>query len=234
MLLRRFGARLLSALITMMVVAMTVTAQTPTDAGAAANWTFSYKFENKRFYIPMMDLAIGGDGAGTLHFQRGESDEVLDQKFQLQPATMAHIRQLFETVRFFDSDTDYQSSKDFSHLGWMTIEAKQGDRDRKVRFNYTQNQQMSELAEIFRGIATEEIHLFDIDTSEQFQPLELPRLLETIENDLKLQRITEPECLLPKLQEIAGNPTQPLIARNRATQMVNDIKKGKYKTTMKK
>src|SRR2546423_327801 len=89
-----------------------------------------------------------------------------------------------------------------------------------------------DLADIFRGIATQEMPLFDIETSEQFQPLDLPRLLDAIENDLRLQRITEPERLLAKLQEVAGNPTQPLIARNHATRMVNDIKRGKFKTMM--
>ena len=209
-------------------------AQNSVATPSVATWSFNYKFENKRFYIPMMEIDLAADGAGEVRFQRGESDDVLDHKFKLLPATMARIRQLFEVTRFLDSKDVYQAEKDFSHLGWVTLSARQNGRERKVRFNYTQQPQISELADIFRGIATQEMHLFDIETSEQFQPLDLPRLLDAIENDLKLQRITEPERLLAKLQEVAVNPTQPLIARNHATRMVSDIKKGKFKTMMRK
>jgi hypothetical protein len=47
-------------------------------------------------------------------------------------------------------------------------------------------------------------------------------------------RIAEPERLLTKLQEIANNDTQPLIARNHATRMIDSIKKGKFKSPMRK
>ena len=208
-------------------------AQNSVATPSVATWSFNYKFENKRFYVPIMEIDLAADGSGEVRFQRGESDDVLDHKFKLLPATMARIRQLFEVTRFLDSKDEYQAEKDFSHLGWVTLMARQNGRERKVRFNYTQQPQISELADIFRGIATQEMHLFDIETSEQFQPLDLPRLLDAIENDLRLQRITEPERLLTKLQEVAVNPTQPLIARNHATRMVSDIKKGKFKTTMK-
>jgi hypothetical protein len=209
-------------------------AQNAAGPSTAAGWSFSYKFENKRFYEKLIEVDLAADGAGEVWFERGESDEIIDHKFKLQPATLARIRQLLDTTRFLDSTAEYQAEKDFSHLGWVTLAARQGERERSVRFNYTQNADVKELADIFRGIAQAEMHLFDIETSEQFQPLNLPRLIDTIENDLKLGRITEPERLLAKLQEVAGNPTQPLIATNKAKQLVSDIKKGKFKTTMRK
>jgi hypothetical protein len=209
-------------------------AQAASDSAPGGAWSFNYKFENKRFYIPLIEIEMGADGAGTLRFQRGESDDMLDRKFKLRPATLARIEQLFETTRFLSSEEDYQSAKDFSHLGWMTIGARRGDRERKTRFNYTTNADIKELAEVFRGIATQEMDLFDIETSEQYQPLDVPRLLDSMENDLRLNRITEPERMLAKLQEIAANDSQPLIARHKATQMATDIKKGKFKSMMRK
>ena len=64
------------------------------------------------------------------------------------------------------------------HLGWITLGAKQGASERKVRFNYTINEQIEELGKIFRGIATQEISLFDIDNAQRYQPLDLPKQLE--------------------------------------------------------
>jgi hypothetical protein len=209
-------------------------AQNAAGPSSAAGWSFNYKFESERFYEKLIEVDVAADGAGEARFRRGESDEIIDHRFKLQPATMARIRQLLDTTRFLDSTTEYQATKDFSHLGWVTLVARQGERERRVRFNYTQNADIKELADIFRGIAQEEMHLFDIETSEQFQPLNLPRLIDAIENDLKMGRITEPERLLAKLQEVAGNPTQPLIATNKAKQLVSDIKKGKFKTMMRK
>jgi len=209
-------------------------AQNAVGPASAANWSFNYKFENSRFYEKLIEVDLAADGSGEVRFKRGESDEMLDHKFKLQPATLARIHQLLDTTRFLDSTAEYQAEKDFSHLGWVTLSARQGERERRARFNYTQNADIKELADILRGIAQEEMHLFDIEVSEQFQPLNLPRLIDAIENDLKLGRITEPERLLAKLQEVAGNPTQPLIATNKAKQLVSDIKKGKFKTTMRK
>jgi hypothetical protein len=233
-----YGKRLALRLASLMVAGCLLAvagclAQTPV-VSAPSGWSVYYKFENKRFYVPMMEIDLAADGTGQVRFQRGESDDVLDHKFKLLPATLARIRQLFEVTRFIDASDDYQADKDFSHLGWMTLALRQDGRERKARFNYTQNPDIKELADIFRGIATEEIHLFDIETSEQYQPLDLPRLLDAIDNDLRLQRITEPERLLAKLQEVATSPTQPLIASNHAARIVSDIKKGKYKTTMRK
>ena len=150
------------------------------------------------------------------------------------PSTFARIRQLYEITRFLDSSEEYQDKKDFSHLGWVSLSARQGQRERLAKFNYTTNKEITELSDIFRGIATQEMHLFDIETSQQFQPLDLPSLLDALESDLRLQRVAEPEQLIPVLREISGNDTQPLIARNHATRIIDSIKKGKFKSPVKK
>jgi hypothetical protein len=195
--------------------------------------TFTYKFENPRFYVPLMEIDVRPDRSGELRFKRGESDEMLDLKFKLMPATLARIRQLCETSKFLTSDVEYQDKKDFSHLGWINFSAREGERSRKVRFNYTLNPEIRELAEIFRGIATQEMHVFDMETAQQYQPLDLPGRLDALENDLRLERLAEPGRMLAPLQEIAGDDTQPLIARNHATRIIEGIKKGKFKSPVK-
>jgi hypothetical protein len=200
----------------------------------AGEMSFSYKFENPRFHIRLIEIDLDSNGAGQLRFTRGESDEVIDSKFKLMPSTLRRIRQLFETSEFLISNAQYQDKKDFSNLGWVTLEARQGPRQRKTRFNFTTNAHIKELSEIFRGIASQEIALVDIDNAERYQPLDLPKQLEILENDLKLERIAEPERLLGALTEIAGDDTQSLIARNHARRIVENIKKGKFKSPVRK
>jgi hypothetical protein len=199
-----------------------------------AGVSFAYKFENARFYIPLMEIDLPADGSGELRFKRGESDEMVDLKFKLMPATLARVRQLCQATKFLTTDADYQDKKDFSHLGWISISARQGERSRTIRFNYTLNTEIRELADIFRGIATQEIHVFDMETAQQYQPLDLPGRLEAVENDLRLERLAEPERMLAPLREIAGDDTQALIARNHANRIIESIKKGKFKSPVKK
>ncbi|HKG23861.1 MAG TPA: hypothetical protein VKC34_18305 [Blastocatellia bacterium] len=204
------------------------------EAPGLAESSFSYKFENPRFIIPLLEVDVSADGSGQVRFKRGESDEIIDFNLKLTPATLARIRRLLESSRFFGSSEEYQSKKDFSYLGWMTISARQGERERTVRFNHTTNLEIKELADLFRAIATQGMHLFNIETSQQYQPLDLPGQLQALEDDLRLQRVAEPERMLAVLREIAGNDTAPLIARNHASRLVSAIEKKKYKSMQDK
>lgn len=196
--------------------------------------SFSYKFENPRFIIPLMEVDVASDGSGQVRFKRGESDEIIDFDLKISPATLVRLRQLMNDSNFLSSNEEYQAKRDFSYLGWMTISARQGERARTVRFNHTEKIEIKEMADIFRGIATQGMHLFNIETSQQYQPLDLPGQLQALENDLRLQRLAEPERMLPVLREIAGNDTAPLIARNHATRIVSAIEKKKFKSVMDK
>lgn len=204
------------------------------DSGSASNASFNYKFENPRFLIRSIEIDLGPGGSGELRFIRGESDEVLDLKVKITPATLSRIMTLFEVSHFLTSNTEYQDAKDFSHLGWITLAAKRGQLERTVRFNFTKNSEISELGDIFRAIASQEIALFDIENAERYQPLDVPKQLEILENDLNLARFAEPERVLGKMNEIAGDDTQSLIARNHARRIIDQIKKGKFGSPVKK
>lgn len=203
------------------------------NESASREMSFSYRFENPRFDLRVIEIDLSSNGSGELRFTRGASDEVLDCKVKLLPATIARIADLFEVSGFLSSNVEYQDKKDFAHMGWVTLGARQGARERKTRFNFTTNIHIKTLEEIFRGIASQEISLFDIENAERYQPLDLPKQLDTLENDLKLTRIAEPDRLLATLNEIAGDDTQPLIARNHAKKIIADIKKGRFKSPVK-
>lgn len=229
--------RVISSFLVLLLAAACALAQGPQSingAASAGEINFSYKFENPRFDLRVIEIDLDSSGAGELRFTRGTSDDVLDCKFKLLPATIARIRNLFEASEFLASQTEYQGKKDFSHMGWITLGARQGGRERKTRFNFTTNVHIDELKEIFLGIAWQEIALFDIDNAERYQPLDLPKKLEILENDLRLERITEPTRVLAALKEIERDDTQPLIARNQAKRIIEAIQKNKFRSPMKK
>lgn len=195
---------------------------------------FSYKFENTRFYIPLIEIDLAQDGSGELRFKRGESEEIIDLKLKLLPATMERIRQLYSETGFLTSKDEYQSKKDFSNLGWITLSAREGELKREVRLNYTDNRLIKELYDIFRAIATQQMHLFDLDIAEQYQPLDLPSQLTILERDLELERVAEPEQILVALRNMNSNDSLPLIARNHAKRIAENIEKKKFKSPVKK
>lgn len=229
--------RFTSSLLLLLLAAGVALGQKPqriNGAVAPGEMSFSYKFENPRFDLRMIEIDLNSNGAGELRFLRGTSDDVLDSKIKVLPATIERIRVLFESSGFLASETNYQDKKDFSHLGWTTLGARQGSSERKARFNFTTNVHIDELKDIFLGIAWQEIALLDIENAERYQPLDLPKQLETLENDLRLVRITEPARVLAALKEIVADDIQPLIARNHAKRIIADIQKGKYKSPIKK
>ena len=196
--------------------------------------SFGYKFENTRFYIPLIEIDMAPDGSGELRFKRGESDEIIDLKLKVLPVTIERIRQLYSETGFITSKEEYQSKKDFSNLGWKTLSAQSGDLKREARFNYTENRQIKELYEIFHAIATQQMHLFDLDNAEQYQPLDLPTQLHVLERDLELERVAEPEQMLTALRNMISNDSLPLIARNQAKRIAENIEKKKFKSPVKK
>jgi hypothetical protein len=195
---------------------------------------FAYKFENQRFYIPLIEIDLNGKGEGELRFKRGESDEIIDLKLKLLPETVARLRELYDKTRFLESDESYQDKRDHSNLGWVTLSLSAGGRERSARFNYTPNLDIKQVADIFRALANQQTDLFDIETALQYQPLDVPGKLEVLEGDLRLERIAEPQQVVATLQEIAKNDTAPLIARNHAKRIIEAIEKGKYKSPVKK
>jgi hypothetical protein len=199
-----------------------------------ARSSFGYKFENTRFYIPLIEIDLAPDGSGELRFKRGESDEIIDLKLKILPATLERIRQLYSETGFLTSKEEYQSKKDFSNLGWKTLSVQSGDLKREARFNYTENRLIKELYEIFHAIATQQMHLFDLDNAEQYQPLDLPTQLHVLERDLELERVAEPEQMLTALRNINSNDSLPLIARNHAKRIADNIEKKKFKSPVKK
>jgi hypothetical protein len=209
-------------------------AQASLETVKPAEAKFSYKFENQRFYIPLIEIDFDAKGEGELRFKRGESDEIIDLKLKLLPETVAYIRELYDRARFLETEENYQDKKDHSNLGWVTLTLKAGERQRSAKFNYTANLDIKQVADIFRALANQQTDLFDIETALQYQPLDVPGKIEILESDLKLERIAEPQQVLVTLQEIVKNDTAPLIARNHAKRIIEAIEKGKYKSPVKK
>jgi len=194
-------------------------------AGSGATH-YEYLFENERFTVPFIEVQLDGKGAGKFRFRKKDSDDV-SKDLSVSLALIQQIQGLFDLLKFLDSKEDYQYKKDFAHLGKVTLRLSQNGRQRSASFNYSSNQTITQLADIFRNIATQETRVLEIEATRESDPLSMPAQLRVLESELKSIQIAEPDRLKPLLEELKVDESLPLIARNHADRLIKSIDKGK-------
>ncbi|MBO0857160.1 MAG: hypothetical protein J2P21_01640 [Chloracidobacterium sp.] len=187
---------------------------------------YRYLFENPRFTTPVQELYFDGSGHGKFRFKRSDSDEIVNN-LTVSPEVLTQIQMLFEDLNFLSSNEEYQHKKDFSHLGNMTITYSRDGKERTVKFNYTENQSMSRLSDIFRNIVNQETRIFELETVIANDPISAPAQLRILESELKSKRFADPHRFDPILKNIKLDEGVPLIARNHADRLLQMISKGK-------
>ncbi|HEU5238932.1 MAG TPA: hypothetical protein VFU37_17510 [Pyrinomonadaceae bacterium] len=203
----------------------------PATATRAPNATsvdpvkYSYEFNQPKFYIRHIVLQHDATGRGTITFERLNEDVPVVEPLELSPAALARISSLWEALKFLDSDTNYQSSQQFAHLGTMKIGMERGDRKRFAEFNWTHNDSAAALVSEYRRASDQAILVFDISVARENQPLNAPKLMEVLESLLKRDGLSDPKQLVPLLKDISSDDHVPLIARNHALRLIKQIEK---------
>jgi hypothetical protein len=82
---------------------------------------------------------------------------------------------------------------------------------------------VTELSNFFEGLLNQETLQFDITNAMQFERLSIPKRLEQMANELKANRISDPEGLIPVLEKIEANQQIMNYARSQAGKMKKDI-----------
>ncbi|HEX3185675.1 MAG TPA: hypothetical protein VHQ94_12810, partial [Pyrinomonadaceae bacterium] len=176
-----------------------------------------------KFVIKHIVLEHDGNGRGKVTFERLNEDTPVVEPIALSAAALARITAAWQALNFLDSNTDYQSDKQFPHLGTMRIGMEQGGRKRVAEFNWTKNTDAETLVTEYRRAADQAILIFDIAVSRENQPLNAPKLMEVMESYIKRNGLSDPEQLLPLLKDLSTDEHVPLIARNHALRLIKKI-----------
>jgi hypothetical protein len=198
---------------------------TPTKDTVASELLFAYEFTQPQFTIRHIVIEHDANGRGKITFERLGEEVSIVEPIELSPAVRTKITSLWEALRFLDSETDYQSDKQFPHLGTMRLRMEQGSRKRMAEFNWTHNNSAAALINHYRQVADQAILVFDIAVARENQPLNAPRLLELLESMLRRSALSDPRQLVPLLKEITTDEHLPLIARNHAKRLIKQIEK---------
>lgn len=202
------------------VAGSTVNGETKTEAVK-----YSYEFSQPKFYVKHIVLEHDASGRGTVTFERLNEDTPVVEPLTLSVDALARISAAWQGLQFLESDTNYQASKQFPHLGTMKIGVERGKQKRVAEFNWTNNADATTLVNEYRKAADQAILIFDIGIARENQPLNAPKLMEAMESLLKRDGLSDPRQLLKLLQDLSTDEHVPLIARNHALRLIKKIKK---------
>lgn len=186
---------------------------------------YSYEFTQPKFFIRHILIKHDEQGRGEISFERKDEDTVIVDPLELSPAALARVKALWEALRFMDSNTVYQSEREFPHLGTMRLGMERETRSKVVEFNWTNDPNASALVNEYRRAADQALFVFNISVSRQNQPLEAPKLMDGLDKLYKSNGLSDPQQLIPLLRELSNDERIPLIARNHAVRLLKQIEK---------
>ncbi len=186
---------------------------------------YSYEFTQPQFYIRHILIEHDATGRGKITFERLGEETAIVEPIELSAGALGRIFSLWTSLQFLDSTENYQSAKQFAHLGTMRLVMEQGTRKRTAEFNWTNNKDAFALVNEYRHVADQAVFVFDMSIARENQPLNAPKLMEQLESLLNRNELSDPYQLVPLLREITTDERLPLIARNHAGRLLKRIQK---------
>jgi len=193
--------------------------------GLNSSARFSYEFTQPQFFLRHILIEHDASGHGKITFERLNEEVPIVENLEISPAALERISALWQALKFLDSETNYQSEKQFPHLGTMKLSMIEGEKKRTAEFNWSNVPEASDLAKEYRRVADQASFVFDISVARENQPLNAPKLMEALESLLKRNGLSDPKQLVPLLKEINSDERLPLIARNHAVRLLAKVNK---------
>jgi hypothetical protein len=186
---------------------------------------YSYEFTQPEFNVRHIIIEHDSSGRGKITFERKGEETPIEEPIELSLGALGRVFGAWTELRFLESTENYQSDRQFAHLGTMRLKMEQDSRQRTAEFNWTNNKDAFALANEYRRVADQAILVFDISIARETQPLNTPKLMDEFELQLKRNGLSDPQQLVPLLQDISTDEHLPLIARNHALRLIKTIEK---------
>ena len=166
--------------------------------------SFSYCHENTRGPYEIQCIQLDAEGKGEVKFKRRQA-ETVNVPIQLSQLAREKFIALLAATNYLDHPETFESGKKIADLGpkRLTIELPGGNRE--ATFNYSLRKDVTDLSSFFEGLINQETLGFDIRNAMQFEKLSIPKRLEQVENELKANRISDPDRLIPMLEKIEAD-----------------------------
>ncbi len=188
---------------------------------------YAYEFTQPNFIISRIFIEHDANGKGKITFERKSAGDPITDPIQVSTVAWIRIKALWDELDFLNSTVNYQSEKQYPHLGTIRLKMKHSEKERTAEFNWSNDKKAFELATEYRRIADQAMFIFDINLARDNSPLDTPKLMEGFDSMLKHNSLSDPKQLLPLLQDMSNDERIPLIARNHAKRLIPQIEKMK-------
>ena len=184
--------------------------------------SFSYCHENTRGIYEIQCIQLDAEATGEATFKRRQA-ETVNVPIQLSQPAREKFMALLAATNYLDHPETFESGKKIADLGAkrLTIEMPGGNRE--ATFNYSLRKDVTDLSAFFEGLINQETLGFDIRNAMQFEKLSIPKRLEQVENELKANRISYPDRLIPMLERIEADQQIVNYARMQAARIKKRI-----------
>lgn len=184
---------------------------------------YGYEFTQKEFTVRHIVIDHDASGRGKITFERKNEETSIEEPIELSIGALGRVLGAWQELNFLQSTENYQATRQFPHLGTMRLKMEHEAQKRTAEFNWSDNKTAAMLAKEYRRIADQAIFVFDMSVARETQPLNSPKLMEEFELQLKLNGFSDPQQLVPLLQDISTDEHLPLIARNHALRLIKKI-----------
>lgn len=184
--------------------------------------SFTYCHDNTRGPYETQCIQLNADAKGEVKFKRRDA-ETVTEPISLSAGARQRYLSLLAATNYLEHPETFESGKKIADLGakHLTVELPSGKRE--GTFNFSLRKDVTELSNFFEGLLNQETLQFDITNAMQFERLSIPKRLEQMANELKANRISDPEALIPVLEKIEANQQIMNYARSQAGKMKKDI-----------
>ena len=144
--------------------------------------------------------------------------------FEISSTLRAKIFALAEELHRFQSQ-DLDVHRKIANLGEKTFRWEQGTKAYETKFNYTLNPAANRLLQIFEGLARQQEHVALLTRRMRYDRLGINDALLQLESDLNRSLLPEPNRLIPLLDQISSDSKFVEIARQRARNLAERIRR---------
>jgi len=162
---------------------------------------FTYCHDNTRGPYETQCVRLDAEAKGEVKFKKRQAESV-DVQIQLSDTAREKFLSLLAATNNLENPETFESGRKIADLGLkrLTIELSSGKRE--GAFNFSLRKDITDLSTFFEGLINQETLSFDITTAMQFERLSIPKRLEQVENELRSNRIADPDRLIPLLEKI--------------------------------
>jgi len=188
--------------------------------------SFTYCHDNTRGPFETQCVQLDANGNGEIKFKRRGADTI-NLPVQLSDAAREKFMSLLAATNYLENPETFESGRKIADLGAkrLTVELPSGKRE--GTFNFSLRKDITDLSAFFEALNNQETLGFDITNAIQFERLSIPKRLEQVENELRSNRIADPEGLIPLLEKIEKDPQIMNYARTQAGKIKKQIQTAK-------